>query len=262
MPVELDLLREAVQEAGKIASGYWRKEPKVWDKGGAAGPVSEADLHTDRFLRATLTAARPEYGWLSEETEDDKARLARERTFIVDPIDGTRSFLAGEKPWAISAAVVERGEIIAGVVAMPMLDLLFAAEKGRGATLNSTPIQTSEFTSVERAQVLLAKPALEPSNWKGAVPPLQRNFRPSLAYRLALVAQGRFDGMLTLRSTWEWDVAAGMLIASEAGAVATDRRGQMPRFNNAHPQIDGALVANPGLHAALRDQLHTPGDMS
>ena len=260
MSGDLDLLAATVQEAGKIASGYWRNNPEVWDKGGSAGPVSEADLHTDRFLRETLTAARPDYGWLSEETEDTPSRLQKTRTFIVDPIDGTRSFLAGERPWAVSAAIADNGGVVAGVVARPMLDLFLSAEKEHGASLYGQPILTSKVDTLEQAQVLLARPAMDASFWQGDVPPIQRHFRPSLAYRLALVAQGRFDGMLTLRSTWEWDVAAGMLIATEAGAIATDRAGKAPIFNNAVPQIDGALVGNPGLHAALSQRLRVPRD--
>ena len=84
---------------------------------------------------------------------------------------------------------------------------------------------------------------------------LKRHHRPSLAYRLCLVAEGRFDAMLTLRPAWEWDIAAGALILSEAGACVTDRRGGPLRFNNTHPQTDGVLAANPALHAALLDRL-------
>lgn len=257
MPSDLDLLKSAVAEAGKIASGYWKNDPKYWDKGGTHGPVSEADLHTDRCLRDLLMQARPNYGWLSEESEDDKARLSTDRVFIVDPIDGTRAFLAGERSWAISAAVVERGKVVAGVVALPKLDLTFAAETQKGATLNGTPIHASTYQGLGKSRVLLARPALSPELWPGGVPPIQRFFRPSLAYRMALVAQGKFDGMLTLRPTWEWDVAAGWIIASEAGVKATDQTGKTPMFNNSNPQIDGVVAANTALHLSLISRLNT-----
>lgn len=257
MPNDLDLLKDAVAEAGKIASGYWKNDPEYWDKGGTHGPVSEADLHTDRCLRDLLTRARPDYGWLSEESDDDKERLDADRVFIVDPIDGTRAFLAGEPSWAISVAVVENGKVAAGVVALPELDLTFAAASEKGATLNEKPIKSSTFEGLDKARVLLARPALSPEFWPGGVPPVQRHFRPSLSYRIALVAEGKFDGMLTLRPTWEWDVAAGCIIATEAGAIATDRTGKTPVFNNPCSQIDGVVVANPTLHKDLICRLNT-----
>ena len=88
-------------------------------------------------------------------------------------------------------------------------------------------------------------------HWPGGVPDLKRSFRPSLAYRLCLVAQGRFDAMLAFRPTWEWDIAAGALIAARAGAVATDGAGAALLFNAADPRTNGVLVAGPGLHAEL-----------
>ena len=115
---DLSLLEEAAREAGEIARSFWREDPQVWDKGGD-DPVSEADLAVDEHLKARLLAARPDYGWVSEETEDDLARLDLARVFIVDPIDGTRSFVAGEKTWAHSLAIVENGRVTAACGYMP-----------------------------------------------------------------------------------------------------------------------------------------------
>jgi myo-inositol-1(or 4)-monophosphatase len=76
--------------------GFFRRDPRRWDKPGEAGPVTEADLAVDALLKRSLRAARPGYGWLSEETPDDDARLSHDRVFILDPIDGTRAFIAGD----------------------------------------------------------------------------------------------------------------------------------------------------------------------
>ena len=199
-----------------------------------------------------LRGARPDYGWLSEESEDSAARLGASRVFIVDPIDGTRSLIEGTDLWAHSLAVAERGVITAAVIHLPMRDALYAAAAGQGATLNGAPIRAGRARDLADAHVLIARPALEPRHWlDGRVPALRRAFRPSLAYRLALVAEGRFDAMLTLRPTWEWDVAAGDLILREAGAAISDRRGGPLVFNNPVPQVAGVLAANPGLHAGL-----------
>lgn len=248
---DLDLLIDAARAAGDIARGYFNASPEVWEKSGGQGPVTEADLHVNRQLSADLQAARPDYGWLSEETEDGAARLKTDRQFIVDPIDGTRAFIEGNKDWAHSIAITENGKPIAAVVYLPMRDALYAAASGEGATLNGAPLQTRSDRPIHEATVLSTKPNMAPKHWiNGAPPAFKRTFRSSLAYRLALVAEGRFDAMLTLRPTWEWDVAAGVLIVTEAGGSASDQAGAIPKFNNPHPQIHG-MVAAGGIHKAL-----------
>ena len=251
---DLALLVEAAREAGRIAVGYAAGENRVWSKG-KDDPVTEADLAVDRFLRESLTGQRQGYGWLSEESEDDPSRLAAERVFVVDPIDGTRSFIAGERSWAHSLAVVDHEGPRAAVVYLPMKDRLYAAARGGGATLNGEPIRTSGREALDGATLLAPKAVLEPRFWGGNVPPVSRVFRPSLAYRICLVGEGRYDGMLTIRDSWEWDVAAGTLIAAEAGARVTDARGQPLVFNNPRPTTRGVLAAGPRLHEKLAGRL-------
>jgi myo-inositol-1(or 4)-monophosphatase len=140
-------------------------------------------------------------------------------------------------------------------VTLPARGLTFAATLGGGATLNGEPLRVTQVADLAAANVLTTKPNLAPHFWQGgAVPPFSKGFRSSLAYRLCLVAQGRFDAMLTLRQSWEWDIAAGSLIVSEASGTATDRRGAPLLFNNPHPQVDGVLAAG-AVHAALRAAL-------
>lgn len=255
---DLDLLVDAAREAGKIALGYFRADPKVWHKDAGAGPVTEADLSVDAALHRDLMAERPSYGWLSEETEDTDARLTSARLFIVDPIDGTRAFVEGAPDWAHSLAVSDGGRITAAAVYLPVHDLMFAASLGGGATVNGEPISASLRGGFDGADVLSPKGWFDPKFWRdGAPPPVTRSFRSSLAYRLCLVAQGRFDAMITLRPSWEWDIAAGALIVSEAGGVVTDRRGGALRFNNPRPQVDG-VVAGGAVHGPLLDRLARP----
>ncbi|WP_113912405.1 inositol monophosphatase family protein [Roseovarius dicentrarchi] len=248
---DLPLLIEAARAAGEVATRYVGTTVKRWDKPGDAGPVTEADLAVNDALEAQLRGARPAYGWLSEESAHDPLRAAAPRTFIIDPIDGTRSFIDGSRAWAHALAVVDEGQVTAAVVYLPMLDLMYAAALGEGATLNGIPIRASAMDRAEGATLLAARPTLEAQHWRGPVPAFKREHRPSLAYRLSLVAEGRFDAMMTLRKTWEWDVAAGDLILREAGALSTDRRGQVLRFNNAVPQVDGMVAAGPLLHAQM-----------
>lgn len=256
MPVtDLDLLVDAARAAGDIARGYFGNDPTVTDKPAGAGPVTEADLAVNRALHETLASARPDYGWLSEETEDTAHRLSTDRQFVIDPIDGTRAFIAGSHDWAHSLAVVEGGQVVAAAVYLPMRDLMFAATLGGGAMVNNMPTRVTP-TMLQDATVLGTKPNFEAHYWlQGNVPPIKRAFRSSLAYRLCLVAQGRFDGMITLRPSWEWDIAAGALIASEAGAVVTDPSGVPLQFNNRHPQVPGVIAAGPALHAGLAQRL-------
>jgi myo-inositol-1(or 4)-monophosphatase len=248
---DLALLEAAARAAGEIALARAAAPGEVREKPDGYGPVSEADLEIDRMLRAELAAVRPDYGWLSEESEDGPARLGAERVFIVDPIDGTRAYLAGQPAWAHSLAVAEAGRVVAGVVYLPRLGQLYAATLGGGARLNGEPIAISPRSELDGAEVLVNGNQLMPGLWPGGVPRVTRHFRPSLAYRLCLVAEGRFDATFTFRDTWEWDVAAGALIAREAGAAVSDRAGRAWRFNNPVPLLPGMIAAGPELHARI-----------
>lgn len=248
---DLDLLVTAAREAGVLALARQARPGAVVEKPDGGGPVSEADLAVDALLRARLRGARPGYGWLSEESEDNAARLAASRVFVVDPIDGTRAFLAGQPTWAISAALVEGGEAVAGIVHMPALGKSYVAERGAGATRNGRPIAPSARPALDGADVLANANQLVPAFWPRGVPTVHRHFRPSIAYRLCLVAEGRFDATLTFRQSWEWDLAAGDLIAREAGARVTDGAGHPLRYNAADPRVPGVIAAPPALHAAL-----------
>lgn len=252
---DLSLLIKAARKAGELAAGFAAETARRWEKPGGLGPVTEADLAVNELLERMLRGARPDYGWLSEESEDSPDRLGRARTFIIDPIDGTRSFLEGSGSWAHSLAVVEDGSVTAGVVFLPMRDRLYAAAAGQGATLNGAALRVSDRTELTGASVLAAKPVYAPQHWRGAVPDVKRIYRPSLAYRLSVVAEGRADAMFTLRPTWEWDVAAGDVILREAGAVTSDRAGRPLIFNNPHPQVNGVVAANPALHETITGAL-------
>ena len=251
---DLALLSEAARAAGEIALRYWKQAPQVWDKADDS-PVTEADLAVNAMLADRLRSARPGYGWLSEEDEDNPARTQCERVFIIDPIDGTRAFIAGESTFAHSLAVAECGQVVAGVVYLPALNRLYTATAAGPAQRDGLPIRASARAGIAGATLLSTHPTLAPEHWPGGVPDLKRSFRASLAYRLCLVAEGRHDGMLTLRDAWEWDIAAGGLIAARAGAMVTDRHGAALAFNGAPPQTAGVLAAAPGLHAALLARL-------
>lgn len=252
---DLTLLVRAAHAAGEVARRFFRGTFWTRDKG-AEGPVTEADLAVNDTLSAILRPARPHYGWLSEETPDDGKRLAAERVFILDPIDGTRAFIEGNDGFAHSLAIAEGGRVTAGVVYLPVQNRLYAATPDGPATLNGQPIRCADRAEAGGATVLAAKANFDPIRWKGGAPPaMARSFRPSLANRLCLVAEGRFDAMLTLRPAWEWDIAAGSLIAARAGARVTDRRGEALSFNTAGARSDGVVAAGSVVWAMLTGAL-------
>ncbi len=245
---DLTLLLDAARAAGEVALSYWKRSPRVWDKPGE-GPVTEADLAVNRVLEDRLRGARAGYGWLSEETPDDGSLGASGTSFVVDPIDGTRAFIAGETAFAQALAVVRDGQPVAAVVHLPAMGRTYAAEAGRPATVNGEVLRPAARSDPDGARVLASAAVFAVSEWPGGVPEVRRSFRSALAWRLCLVAEGAFDAALTLRDAWVWDVAAGALIAAQAGAAVTGRDGQP--LDCATRRLPGLIVAPPALHAAF-----------
>ena len=242
---DLVLIEAAAREAGRIALGFFRRDPQVFWKEGNS-PVSEADLAVDEYLKATLIGARPDYGWLSEETEPSLAALssaeAPQRFFVVDPIDGTRSYLRGEDTWCVSIAVVEAGRPVAGVIDAPAKGEVFSAVAGGAARLNGALLQVSRAGEGAPLSVSMPDPMrrrLDAAALAGLS--FQRN-APSLAYRLALVAAGRLDGTLIRPQANDWDIAAGDLILERAGGALVDTAGELRLYKIAGKR-HGLLVA-------------------
>lgn len=256
---DLALLETTVREAGAIARSFFGGDYKRWDKS-KGNPVTEADLAVDKFLMEAFLAARPNYGWLSEETEDNAARLTAEALFVVDPIDGTVAFMKGRPHFTISVAVVVAGRPVVGVVFNPMLDEMFSARVGHGATLNGAPIFVSAQMLVESSRMVAAADMFQHPAWNN--PPnrpwpadMHIENRNSIAYRLALVACGQWDAMMALSPKRDWDLAAGDLILCEAGGVVTTHDGGPLIYNRPETVQPSILGANPALHARLLERV-------
>jgi len=239
---DLALLREAAAEAGRIAMRYFGKSPEVWLKGGTS-PVSEADIAVDRFLRETLLGARPDHGWLSEETADDLARLDARRTFVVDPIDGTRAFIDGRSTWCVSVAIVEAGRPLAGVLDCPAKGEVYSAALGNGASKNGVALAVRALG--EAIDLGGPKSFVQdlPQHLRDRVRPAQ--YVPSLAYRIALVADGSLHGTFIKPNANDWDLAAADLILGEAGGAIVNGAGARPLYAGSDPR-HGALAAGSG----------------
>ena len=251
-----DRLAAAVREAGALALQTFRGQLKSWIKG-KSSPVSEADLAVDALLRERLLTIH-DAGWLSEETEDDPARLQRSDVWVVDPIDGTRAYLAGLPDWAVSVALVNAGRPVVAALYAPVTDELFLSIAGTGATLNGVPIKASKGDQIADAKFSGPKRRLESlATMEPAIQTMPRV--PSLALRLARVATGALDGAFAGPDSHDWDLAAADLLVHEAGGLISTVTGQSLVYNRPNPVHDALLAAGRARHAVLlsliRDRL-------
>jgi myo-inositol-1(or 4)-monophosphatase len=243
-------LAAAVKEAGAIALSFFRGPLKSWTKGQGDSPVSEADIAANDLLYRRLVS--DDDGWLSEESENDPTRLAARRVWVVDPIDGTRAFIAGREDWSISAALVEDGRPAVAALYVPVSDELFLATAGGGAVRNDTPIQASVQSGLGGARIAGPKRMLDRIAQSGpeivAMPRVH-----SLALRLARVAHSELDAAIAGGNGHDWDLAAADLLVHEAGGMMTALDGKALIYNRPDP-VHGVLVAaGRGRHAALLD---------
>jgi myo-inositol-1(or 4)-monophosphatase len=247
---DIDLITNAALAAGARAQAVRRAGLTSTTKADGT-PVTNADIEVDSLLKEILTSARPDYGWLSEETDDDTARLSRQRLFVVDPIDGTRSYLKDRPFWSVSIAIVEAGRPIQAVVFGPDVEETYAASAGVGATCNGVIIAPTLTDAVEDCAMLGDKPMFAHPAWRTPWPPMRIENRNSIAYRMCLVAAGAFDAALALSSKSEWDLAAGDLIAAEAGCLVTTHKGRALAYNKVTPTFRSMLCAGPTLHPLI-----------
>jgi len=251
LPVaELALLREAVREAGAAALEFYGNAPRAWQKDDHS-PVSEADHAADAVLKSRLLAARPGYGWMSEESGVVAAGGPGERLWIVDPIDGTRAFLRERPEWAVSAALVENGRPIAACVFNPALDLFFSAARGGGARLNGVAIRAGARADLAGSRVLAHDSALRGRRWRLPWPEMELHRVNSIAYRICLIASGQFDAVLSTSAKSDWDLAAADLVVHEAGGQLSTFNGATFVYNKAGFRHENVICAGAALHAKL-----------
>lgn len=254
---DLELLQRAAKAAGERTMEFFRKEPDVWWKNEGRSPVSAADIAANDILKQMLLTARPNYGWLSEETDDDPARLSCETLFVIDPIDGTRAFIAGKELWCVSAAVVHRGRPVAGVLFAPALEEVFASVEGAPALKNGVPVGVSAPVASRPLRLAAAEDMVLKLD-RGSLGGVERiPHVPSLAYRLAMVADGRIDGTLVKKNSQDWDLAAADLILTNAGGGLAGIDGRPLTYNRPDVRHDVLCAAGSswlgGLISAVRD---------
>lgn len=247
---DLELLRDAALKAGEIGMRYFQKNPEITIKGDTS-PVTEADLAIDAFLKSHLMAALPDYGWLSEETIDTSERLGKDRVFVVDPIDGTRAFIEGAQEWCISIAIVEDGKPISAVLFQPTTQSLYLAQKGQGSTKGGDALKVV----APRDPLLVGGPKPFFDAHKNAFPMAIERTRhvPSLALRIAYVAEGKIDGAFIKIGAHDWDIAAAMLILQEAGGDVIRPNGETIALAQANPRHHHMLCGSDNALNMLRE---------
>lgn len=245
------LLTDAVRAAGAIArAAFEANESKVWDKS-ENHPVTDADIAVNDYLENVLQSARPDYGWLSEETKDDRSRHDAARTFVVDPIDGTRAFIDRKPNFAVCAGVTENGHTVAAAIYNPLKDEMFEAHLGGGAWLNGRKILAKDRGQIEGCHMVGYPRKFRRLGW----PDMNMSVVNSMAYRICLVAAGAVDATVSFTPKSDWDLAAAELIASEAGAQITNLRGQAFHYDHESVTEFGVICASPRLHALLLDRI-------
>jgi myo-inositol-1(or 4)-monophosphatase len=255
----LPRLEAVLREAGGIASGYFKRPLRQWTKDDHS-PVTEADIAIDTMLRERLTALDPSAAWLSEETEDDLARLGVERLWIADPIDGTRAFLRGTDDWCISVALVTRQRPVLGGLYAPRSDEMFLAVAGGGATRNGRKLLVNDGENLAGARI--AGPMSEIEKLKTLEPRLQVPFKVhSLALRLARVAEGTIDIALASTKAADWDLAAADLLVHEAQGTLTTLTGHRLSYNRTSLFHGEVCAAGPMRHRSLLAMLARHGSI-
>jgi myo-inositol-1(or 4)-monophosphatase len=252
---DLALLAAVAREAGQLSLEWLEKGARTWEKS-PNNPVTEADIACNDLIAKRLRTARPDYGWLSEETNDNWADRAQTRVFVVDPIDGTKAFVKGETGFCVSIAIIEQGQPIAGAVYNPNFDEILTAHVGGGAFLNDEPVHVSECSTL--ACSMIGQPDVFGRTNAHMWPNMKLIDRVpnAMAWRLSLVAAGHWDAAVALNDKNDWDLAAAVLLVREAGGVATDRYGKEFVFNRRSVIQNGAIAAGAGLHALIMEKLH------
>ena len=243
------LLKETVRAAGELAHSMFRTELRKWTKG-ASSPVSEADIAVNDLLEAKLRGATPDYGWLSEESVDDDARLGKRLVWIVDPIDGTRGYLAGREDWCVSVALVEDDSPLLAAVFAPVTSEFFFAARGQGATRNDKPIAVTGGIELDFARVAGPKPLVERLNRTGHDIVLHPRIA-SLALRLCRVAHGDLDAAFAGGQSRDWDLAAANLIVQEANGRMTALSGDAIVYNRREVAHGMLVAAGRDRHASI-----------
>ncbi|MFT3729634.1 MAG: inositol monophosphatase family protein [Terricaulis sp.] len=250
--LDLPLLEAAAREAGALARELTAKPLEIHSKG-ELGPVTNVDYAVDALLTERLLSARPEYGWLSEETPDKPdERLKHQRIFSLDPIDGTAAMISKIPQYTISIGVIDNGRAVAGAIYNPMTDELFLGAVEHGATLNGRAVHASTRDTLDGARMIGQKNRFSDKRWPKPWPKsLEIEQRQSIAYRMALVAADAAEATILFGFKNEWDIAAGCAIIAAAGGRVSDPWGNPLVLNQPDPRAPGVVASGAAIHPLI-----------
>ncbi len=257
---ELAVAVEAARSAGGAIRKWYAGEFTVTDKG-RDNPLTEADTEANRIIHDAIHDAFPADGWLSEETKDSEERLQRERTWIVDPLDGTKEFILHIPEFCVCIGLVERGRPLLGVSYNPVTDELCTGTADRGVHINDVRADVTDLADLAAARVLASRSEVKRGEWVEFENDFTVELTGSVAFKFALVAAGRADATFSLVPKNEWDICAGTALVTFAGGRVTDRFGRPIEFNRPDPLLPGIIASNARLYDPIVDLLRSRGKL-
>src|ERR1700730_18509106 len=247
---EVDYARKAALAAGENLMRYYGTDYEIGSKG-KNNPVTIADTEADSAIKAILTHAFPDYGWLSEETVDNAERLEKHRVWIVDPLDGTKEFINQIPEFCVAIGVSDHDKPVVGVTYNPVTDEMWWSGRGMGCHLGQHRVRVSRRRTLRRASVLASRSETTRGEWEVFDGILEAVPAGSVAYKLAIVAGGKADATFTRSPKNEWDIASGAALIIEAGGKMTDIDGNPMTFNKKITKCAGLVASNGILHDQL-----------
>lgn len=255
---ELRLAKQAAYQAGQLILHVQQAGFQVEEKS-KDHPVTVADRQADQLIKSILLTAFPDDGWLSEETQDDLARLQKKRVWIVDPLDGTKEFIKGQPEYCVSIALSENGRPVVGVIYNPKLDEMYFARKDFGAFMNDRPLQMSTVAILSQARILASRSETARAEWDKFKDRFHVVTSGGMAHKMTVVASGGAEGSFTLQPKTEWDFAAGDLIIHEAGGLVRQLDGEEFIYNKENPKTDGLIYSNSQIFSDLKKVMNELG---
>ena len=241
---ELITAKVAARNAGKILIKHLNVDDKNIEYKSEDSPVTIADHETDRYLFDFIGGEFPHDGWLSEETVDTEERLEKKRTWIVDPLDGTKEYIKKLPEFSISIALVQNNIPVVGVIYNPISEEMFYAERNKGAFLNGMKIKISDKQDIKNASLIVSRSEYGNNLWNN----YKSSFSSiksigSIAYKLGLAAANVYDITATVAPKNEWDICAGDCIVREAGGTMKTINGENIDYNQKKTLVTDPIIA-------------------
>lgn len=250
---ELKVAKTAAHEAGRAILRIAAKSYKTARRADRT-VLTAADLEADRILKERLLGAFSDYGWLSEETADDQNRLNADRVWIVDPMDGTREFVMHNPEFVVSVALVDYGHPVLGVIYNPSTDDCYEAVTGCGTKLNGRPVFCDHVLE-GKPKVEVSRSDIEKGRFAAFDGLLELRPCGSIAYKMARLAAGKADATLSVTPKNEWDIAAGIILITEAGGRVTDLSGRPYMLNRPRTLVNGVIAAGQNVYNTIKEMV-------